>query len=139
MKENSFNYKVLAIFIFGFGLLMFERGFFWTKEQNTVLQDSEFYLALHQVMPIWLWGVLGMIFSLFIILAPVFLPKQQVSNKFNFLLILGGSGNAIYYFLLTSASIFNAINWLSPVQFATLAIINALIAFNGGADVARKR
>ena len=139
MKENSFNYKVLAIFIFGFGLLMFERGFFWAKEQNTVLNDSEFYLALHQVMPIWLWGVLGMIFSFFIILAPVFLPKQQVSDKFNFLLILGGSGNAIYYFLLTSASIFNAINWLTPVQFATLAIINALIAFNGGADVARKR
>ena len=84
MKENSFNYKVLAIFIFGFGLLMFERGFFWTKEQNTVLNDSEFYLALHQVMPIWLWGVLGMLFSLFIILAPIFLPKQQVNNKFNF-------------------------------------------------------
>lgn len=139
MKENSFNYKVLAIFIFGFGLLMFERGFFWTKEQSTVLSDSDFYIALHQVMPIWLWGVLGMIFSLFIILAPVFLPKQQVSNKFNFLLILGGSGNAVYYFLLTSASIFNAINWLTPVQFATLAMINALIAFNGGADVARKR
>ena len=58
MKENSFNYKVLAIFIFGFGLLMFERGFFWTKEQNTVLNDSDFYLTLHQVMPIWLWGVL---------------------------------------------------------------------------------
>ncbi|ASN70448.1 hypothetical protein 7F7_8 [uncultured Caudovirales phage] len=139
MKENSFNYKVLAIFIFGFGLLMFERGFFWAKEQSTVLSDSDFYIALHQVMPIWLWGVLGMIFSLFIILAPALLPKQQVSNKFNFLLILGGSGNAIYYFLLTSASIFNAINWLTPVQFATLAMINALIAFNGGADVARKR
>ena len=72
MKENSFNYKVLAIFIFGFGLLMFERGFFWTKEQNTVLNDSDFYLTLHQVMPIWLWGVLGMFFSLFIILAPIF-------------------------------------------------------------------
>lgn len=139
MKENSFNYKVLAIFIFGFGLLMFERGFFWTKEQETVLSDSDFYLILHQVMPIWTWGVLGMVFSLFIILAPIFLPKQQVSNKFNFLLILGGTSNTIYYFLLTSASIFNAINWLSPLQFATLAIINALIAFNGGADVARKR
>lgn len=139
MKENSFNYKVLAIFIFGFGLLMFERGFFWTKEQETVLSDSDFYLMLHQVMPIWMWGVLGMVFSLFIILAPIFLPKQQVSNKFNFLLILGGTSNTIYYFLLTSASIFNAINWLTPLQFATLAIINALIAFNGGADVARKR
>lgn len=139
MKENSFNYKVLAIFMFGFGLLMFERGFFWTKEQNTVLNDSEFYLALHHVMPMWLWGVLGMIFSLFIILAPVFLPKQQISNKFNFLLIFGGSGNVIYYFLLTSASVFNAINWLTPVQFSTLAMINALIAYYGGADVARKR
>nr|WP_276311546.1 hypothetical protein [Staphylococcus haemolyticus] len=120
-------------------MLMFERGFFWTKEQSTVLSDSDFYITLHQVMPIWLWGVLGMIFSLFIILAPVFLPKQQISNKFNFLLIVGGSGNAIYYFLLTSASIFNAINWLSPVQFATLAMINALIAYYGGADFAGKR
>ena len=58
---------------------------------------------------------------------------------FNFLLIFGGSGNAVYYFLHTSASIFNAINWLSPVQFATLAMINALIAYYGGADVAGKR
>ena len=139
MKENTFNYKVLAIFIFGFGLLTFERGFFWTKEQNTVLSDSEFYLALHHIMPIWIWGILGMIFSLFIIIAPLFLPKQHVNNKFNYLLIIGGSGNTIFYFLMTSASIFNAINWLSPIQFATITMINALIAFCGGTDIGRKK
>ena len=97
MKENSFNYKVLAIFIFGFGLLMFERGFFWTKEQSTVLSDSDLYNTSSS----YAYLVMGRSrydFSLFIILAPVFLPKQQISNKFNFLLIVGGSGNAIYYF-----------------------------------------
>ena len=54
----------------GVGLLMFERGFFWTKEQEDVLDDSQFYVALHNIMPIWIWGVLGMIFSLMLIIAP---------------------------------------------------------------------
>lgn len=139
MKENAVNYKILAVFLFGLGLMMFERGFFWTKEQSTVLSDSDFYLALHDIMPIWVWGILGMLFSLFIIIAPLFLPKQSVNNKFNYLIAIGGTGNAIFYFLMTSASIFHAINWLSPIQFATMAIINGMIAFYGGADVARKK
>ena len=77
-------------------------------------------------------------FSLFIILAPIFLPKQQVNNKFNFLLIFGGRGMQ-FIISYSLASIFNAINWLSPVQFVTLSMINALIAYYGGADVAGKR
>ena len=32
---------------------------------------------------------------------------------------------------MTSASIYNAINWLSPLQFATLTTINILIGFMG--------
>ena len=48
--------------VLGFGVLMFERGFFWTREQ-AVIRDSDFYLALHHIMPIWIWGVLAMMFS----------------------------------------------------------------------------
>lgn len=139
MKENAVNYKTLVIFLFGFGLLMFERGFFWIKEQNDVLDDSEFYMALHQIMPIWLWGILGIIFSLHIIIAPLCLPKQHLNNKFNYLCLVGGAGNGVFYFFMTSASIFNAINWLTPLQFATFTTINILISFYGGVAVARKR
>ena len=50
--------------ILGFGALMFERGLFWTREQNAVIHDSDFYLALHHIMPIWIWGVLAMVLAL---------------------------------------------------------------------------
>ena len=53
----------------GVGLLMFERGFFWAKEQEDVLDDSQFYIALHNIMPIWVWGTFGMVFSLMLIIA----------------------------------------------------------------------
>lgn len=139
MKDNETTYKMFSIFMLGVGLMMFERGFFWTKEQNDVLDDSDFYMALHQIMPIWMWGVMGMIFSILIIIAPFFLPKQHINNKFNYLCLIGGTGNGIFYFLMTSASIYNAINWLTPLQFATFATINILIGFYGGAAVVRKR
>ena len=139
MKDNEITYKMFSILMLGVGLLMFERGFFWIKEQNDVLNDSEFYLALHHIMPIWMWGILGMIFSILIIIAPFFLPKQHLNNKFNYLALIGGAGNGIFYFLMTSASIFNAINWLTPLQFATFTTINILISFHGGVAVARKR
>lgn len=139
MKDNEITFKMFSILMISVGLLMFERGFFWTKEQNDVLDDSDFYMALHQIMPIWMWGILGMLFSILIIIAPFFLPKQHLNNKFNYLCLIGGTGNGVFYFLMTSASIFNAINWLSPLQFATLTTINFLIAFYGGVAVARKR
>lgn len=123
----------------GVGLLMFERGFFWAKEQEDVLDDSQFYIALHNIMPIWIWGILGMIFSLMLIIAPFFLPKREINNTFNYLIMLGGAGNALFYFLMTSASIFHAINWLTPLQFSTLAVLNILICVLGVIGIVRKR
>ena len=42
MKDNETTYKMFSILMLGVGLMMFERGFFWTKEQNDVLDDSDF-------------------------------------------------------------------------------------------------
>ena len=72
MKNNSITYSLSFLMILGFGALMFERGFFWTREQASIIRDSDFYLALHHIMPIWIWGVLAMIFSAFIIIAILF-------------------------------------------------------------------
>ena len=52
MKKNSITYSLSFLMILGFGALMFERGLFWTREQNAVIHDSDFYLALHHIMPI---------------------------------------------------------------------------------------
>ena len=94
--------------VLGFGALMFERGFFWTREQETIIRDSDFYLALHHVMPIWIWGVLAMVFSAFIIVAPFFLPTQKLNNIFNYLICIG-VGVTLVLLLMTSASMFHAI------------------------------
>lgn len=139
MKKNYFDYIHKVILYMGIGLLMFERGFFWLKEQEDVLDDSQFYMALHNIMPIWVWGVLGMIFSLMLIIAPFFLPKQRINNTFNYLIMIGGAGNGLFYFLMTSASIFHAINWLTPLQFATLAALNFIIFVFGVVGIVRKR
>lgn len=68
-----------------------------------------------------------------------FLPKREMNNTFNYLIMLGGAGNALFYFLMTSASIFHAINWLTPLQFSTLAVLNILICVLGVIGIVRKR
>ncbi|MEJ7445686.1 hypothetical protein WL480_12585, partial [Staphylococcus hominis] len=72
MKKTYFDYIHKVILYMGIGILMFERGFFWAKEQEDILDDSQFYVALHNIMPIWVWGILGMVFSLMLIIAPFF-------------------------------------------------------------------
>ena len=122
----------------GFGILMFERGFFWAKEQEDVLDDSQFYIALHKIIPIWLWGILCMVFILMLIIATFFLNKREMNNVFNYLILIGGAGNGLFYFLMTSASIFHAINWLTPLQFSTLAVVNIMVSVLGVIGIVRK-
>lgn len=139
MKKTSIQYLLVVVLLMVFGLVEFERGFFWVTEQTAVLGDSDFYKALHRLMPIWIWGALAMIFSSFTIASPFFLPKQQHNNMFNYLIFIGGCGNAIFYFLMTCASIYHAINWLSPLHFVTFTMLNGIVAFLGGVEIAKRK
>lgn len=139
VKKSSFNELLLFVLVFGLGIYTFPRGAFFTLEQEAVLNDSEFYVALHHIMPIWVWGVFAVVCSIFIMISAWFIPKQKINNTCNWLLLIGGVGNAILHFLMTSASIFHAINWLSTVQFAVLTVVFGVIAFIGGADIYDRR
>lgn len=134
MRYN-FNEVINFILLLGLGAFTFVRGFFFTKEQEKVLGDSDFYIALHHIMPIWVWGIIIMAFSLLLMIATFFLPRQKTSNVCNYLLVIGGFGCAILYFLMTSASIYNAINWLSTIQFSILSAVCFVVGFIGGADI----
>lgn len=138
MRYN-FNEVINFILLLGLGAFTFVRGFFFTKEQEKVLGDSDFYIALHHIMPIWVWGIIIMAFSLLLVIAAFFLPRQNTSNVCNYLLVIGGFGCAILYFLMTSASIYNAINWLSTIQFSTLSAMCFVVGFIGGADIYDRR
>ncbi|MDT0670677.1 hypothetical protein [Staphylococcus chromogenes] len=139
MKKNDFSESLAFILIFGLGFFTFVRGFFWFIEQNAVIHDSDFYSKLHEIMPIWLWGLLVMIASFKLILSAFFIPSEKLNNVCNWLLLFGGGTTSIMYFLMTSASIFNAINWLTWVQFAVLTVVCGAVAFVGGATLYARR
>ncbi|HEC2186828.1 TPA: hypothetical protein R1942_000333 [Staphylococcus delphini] len=139
MKKQSFSETIAFISIFGLGAFTFVRALFWSYEQDEVVNNSEFYLKLHEVMPIWLWGVLLMIASVALMLSAFFLPRQPYSDVCNYMLVFGGFSTAIMYFLMTSASIFNAINWLTWAQFAVLTVVCGAIGFLGGAAIYERR
>ncbi|MBF2751514.1 hypothetical protein ACE3LZ_03150 [Staphylococcus saprophyticus] len=139
MKKVEFVEIIAFISIVGGSSRMFSRGFFWSKEQETILHDSPFYVALHEIMPIWIWGIIVMAFSLILMSSAFFIPSQKLNNKCNYLMLIGGLGCAILYFLMTSASIYHAINWLSTAQFAISTVVCGLLAFVGGADIYGRR
>ncbi|MBN6203943.1 hypothetical protein JZH61_08870, partial [Staphylococcus saprophyticus] len=62
-KEFGTSNKLATLSLFGLGVFVDIRGFYWTINQDSVLNESEFYQALHNVMPIWVWGVLLIIFG----------------------------------------------------------------------------
>lgn len=139
MKKSSFSELIAFALLFGLGLFTMARGVFWVKEQESVLNDSEFYTALHEIMPIWMWGIFAIIVSLFMVIGAFFIPKQKMNNLCDYFLFIGGFGMFILYFLMTSASIYNALNWLSIVQFPILAVVCAVVGFIGGADIYDRR
>lgn len=137
MKKLTLPEMIASTLLFGTGLFTLWRGLFWTIEQNSVLSDSAFYQELHQLMPIWVWGILFMIAGLSLVCASYLLPKKN--QKSYWFITIGSFISFIMYFIITSASVYNALNWLTPIQFATLSGIYLVMTFFGGFELYGRR
>lgn len=138
-QQFTTNDKIASVSLFGLGALEFSRGLYWLIYQRAVLIESEFYAALHEVMPIWIWGLILAIFGLMIMLSSVFYGKRDVNKKSSYFMMIGGFGASIIQFLMVAASLYNSINILSPVQFTILTGWLILVSFLGGVDIYGKR
>lgn len=138
-QQFTTNDKIASVSLFGLGALEFSRGLYWLIYQSAVLSESEFYAALHEVMPIWIWGLMLAIFGLMIMLSSVFYGKRDVNKKSSYFMMIGGFGASIIQFLMVAASLYNSINLLSPVQFTILTGWLILVSFLGGVDIYGKR
>lgn len=127
--------RLATLSLFGLGVFVDIRGFYWTVKQNDVLSDSEFYQTLHKLMPIWIWGILLLIFGTSLMLASVFYAKHSVKKKSNYFMLIGGVGSSIIHFLMASASIYNSINWLTPLQFVAITAWLGFVGFIGGLNI----
>lgn len=131
--------KQATLSLFGLGVFVDIRGLYWFINQESVLSESEFYKALHEVMPIWLWGLALLICGTCLIISSLFFGKRSVNNVSNYFMLFGGTGSAIIHFLMASASIYNAINWLTPAQFVVMTAWLGYVGFMGGVDIHGRR
>jgi hypothetical protein len=138
-KRFTTSDRLATLSLFGLGVFVDIRGFYWTVRQNDVLSDSEFYQALHKLMPIWIWGILLLVFGTLLMLASIFYAKHSVKKKSNYFMLIGGVGSAIIHFLMASAGIYNSINWLTPAQFVVMTAWLGFVGFIGGLNIYGRR
>ena len=134
-KEFSFTDRVTTVTLLSLGLFIGIRGLYWSINQQDVILESDFYEALHQVLPIYVWGVLLLAFGVSLVLASFFYGSKKISNISYKLVIFGGTGGAIIHFLMTSAALFNAINWITPAQFLVMTGLLGFVGFMAGVEL----
>ena len=138
-KEFRFEDRITTVSFLSLGLFVGVRGFYWTLRQDAVISESDFYSALNEVMPIWLWGILLLIFGAFLMLASFFYGRMSVNKLSLYFVLIGGTGSAIIHFLMASASLYNATNWLTTVQFIILTGWLGFIGFLAGVEIYARR
>lgn len=139
MKDLTLAEIIASVMTFSYGFREFLRGFFWVKEQDDVLDDSSFYFALHHIMPIWIWGIIVMLAGVIVMVAAIFVSYSDRNDKFSKIILVGGFMSAILYFLMTSASIYHAINWLTIVHMGLMSATGFVVSYIGGADLYARR
>lgn len=115
------------------------RGVLWFTSQEVVLSDSPFYLALHNVMPIWVWGLIVMITGFIFLVSTFYITSMDVSLKYHYYACFGGLSSSVFYFFMVVASLNNNLNWLTPYNFLILTVWTGIIGFIGGAEIYARR
>ena len=138
-KDFRFEDRITTVSFLSLGLFVGVRGFYWTVRQDAVLGESAFYSALHEVMPIWFWGILLLVFGAFLILASFFYGRMSVNKLSLYFVLIGGTGSAIIHFLMASAALYNAINWLTPAQFVIVTGLLGFAGFMAGVELYARR
>lgn len=138
-KGFNFTDRVTTITLFSIGLFVSIRGIYWIIKRENALVESDFYNALHSVMPLHAWGILVLTFGVTLMLSSMFYGQRQENNISLRLVVLGGAGGALVNFLMSSAALFNAINWLTPVQFLIMAGLLGFLSFVAGVELYGRR
>lgn len=130
--------KISSAMLVTFGFLSISRGTFWVLESEDAIDDSPLYTALHNVMPLWCWGLIFILFGIGLCLSSFFIPRRLTNLRFEIFLIVGGLGSSAFYFFLTVVAMSDALNWLTPVQFLIQTVGLGLVGVIGVISYARK-
>ena len=131
--------RLATLSLFGLGVFVDVRGLYWFVSPENVTKESAFYQALNDVMPIWIWGLLLLAFGTCLILSSLFFGKRSVNNISDHFMLIGGLGSAIIHFLMSSAAVYNALNWLTPAQMLIMTAWLGFVGFLGGLGIYERR
>lgn len=138
-KSFGFEDRIATVSLLALGTFVSVRGLFWVVKQDNILVQSNFYEALHDVMPIWVWGIILIVFGLCIVLSSASYGHKKQNDYYLMFLIIGGTGSAIIHFLMASAALYNATNWLTTAQFIILTGWLGFIGFLAGVELYARR
>ena len=127
--------RLATLSLFGLGVFVDIRGLYWFVSPENVIKESAFYQALNDVMLRWIWGLLLLTFGTCLILSSLFFGKRSVNNTSNYFMLIGGLGSAIIHFLMSSAAVYNALNWLTPAQMIIMTAWLGFVGFLGGLGI----
>ena len=131
--------RLATLSLFGLGVFVDIRGLYWFVSPENVTKESAFYQALNDVMPIWIWGLLLLVFGTCLILSSLLFGKRSINNYSSYFMLIGGLGSAIIHFLMSSASVYNALNWLTPAQLIVITAWLGFVGFLGGLGIYERR
>ena len=131
--------KLATLSLFGLGVFVDIRGLYWFVSPENVIKESAFYQALNDVMPIWIWGLFLLVFGTCLILSSILFGKRSINNYSSYFMLIGGLGSAIIHFLMSSASVYNALNWLTPAQLIVITAWLGFVGFLGGLGIYERR
>ncbi|WP_232620114.1 hypothetical protein [Staphylococcus pettenkoferi] len=134
-EQFTIRDKLATLSLIGLGVFVDIRGFYWFISPERVIEESAFYQALNDVMSIWIWGLLLLIFGTCLILSSLFFGKRSVNNVSNYFMLIGGLGSSIIHFLMSSAAVYNALNWITPAQLIAITAWLGFVGFLGGLGI----
>ncbi len=134
-EQFTIRDKLATLSLIGLGVFVDIRGFYWFISPERVIEESAFYQALNDVMPIWIWGLLLLVFGTCLILSSLFFGKRSVNNTSDYFMLIGGLGSSIIHFLMSSAAVYNALNWITPAQLIAITAWLGFVGFLGGLGI----
>lgn len=134
-EQFTIRDKLATLSLIGLGVFVDVRGLYWFTSPERVIEESAFYQALNDVMPIWIWGLLLLVFGTCLILSSLFFGKRSVNNTSDYFMLIGGLGSSIIHFLMSSAAVYNALNWITPAQLIAITAWLGFVGFLGGLGI----
>lgn len=120
-QQTEMEY-INVVSLMTFGILAMVRGFFWIVSSEKAVNDSPLYKSMHELISLSFWGVPFLIGGIFLVIAGIALPYRKVNEVYSWFLIVGGIICAVFFFIISLASMDQSLNWLTPATFIVMAM-----------------